>query len=741
MTGVLLFPKIARTLGLLGYGPIPIKRGTKQPATEGWQKGGFAARAHEFEGAYTGILTRDTPGIDIDVSDPELVRQIVGIVCDVLGCHVLDLPARVGMAPRTLLMCRTDQPFTKRSTAAYELPTDPVVNGELKRSRVEVLADGQQFVAYAVHPDTHQPYGWITVATPMNTHEWELVTINAAQAAEIIRRCDALLAKHGKRHGGSSTTRAVVAPPGEIDLQAREDAMRYPDTPANRARLLSALKSLDPDADNSRDQYMNVLRGLNSTGWHDWLELAKAWANGEMHGITCEKFDEDVFNNDVKGLSNDKPKNLVTVGTIFKFAKDAGWIDPRSVNLGEGGHPLAQFISLDAEPKAPRMVIPGLIAHGLVINAGAHGVGKTTTTLPLSMVAAGLHRQGDPLAPKHWRHVIYITEDPEQARRILAGIVKFGGLGLDPATVRERLHIVEARRLEPAYVAEVATVYREQFARVVDGVEVPPLVVIDTKAAVFSMEDENSNSEASAIVAMLKQSFENLPVWLVGHVAKANLTRTDVAGLTLRGASAFEADANQVLYLVKEGEQRYLVLGKTRFEPRWSEVLIQSRTATTIASDEFGDMYPLVLRWGIASPPEQSRKEAQEQAQEAQREAETTALRGEVLDVVEVAWQAGFPLNREGVKARVKRNRQEVTNSIENLLSERWLHEVVIPTKERTNPKRSAFLVTLTTEERESTINAKGLPLAKLVVPESWRKPAAPSVPAPVRTGVAHGNK
>lgn len=126
-------------------------------------------------------------------------------------------------------------------------------------------------------------------------------------------------------------------------------------------------------------------------------------------------------------------------------------------------HPLARYVDLDAEPMAPRYVIPGFIGYGLVIFAGTHGVGKTTTLLPLAMVAAGLHGHGDPLAPKHWRHVVYITEDTEQARRILAGIVKFGGLGLDVDTVRERLHIVEARRLEPSYVAEVATTYREQF--------------------------------------------------------------------------------------------------------------------------------------------------------------------------------------------------------------------------------------------------------------------------------------
>lgn len=395
-------------------------------------------------------------------------------------------------------------------------------------------------------------------------------------------------------------------------------------------------------------------------------------------------------------------------------------------------HPLARYVDLDAEPMAPRFVIPGFIGYGLVIFAGTHGVGKTTTLLPLAMVAAGLHGHGDPLAPKHWRHVIYITEDTEQARRIVAGIVKFGGLGLDVGTVRERLHIVEARRLEPSYVAEVATTYREQFARIVDGVEVPPLVVMDTKSAVFSIEEENSNSEASAIVAMLKQSFQSLPVWLVGHVAKANMSRGDVVGLALRGASAFEADANQVLYLAKEGEARYLVRGKTRFEAEWPELQIESKTAATMARDEYGDTQAVTLRWGVASPPEQSRKEAQEQAQEAARKAEAAALRDEVRDVVEVAWMGGFPLNREGVKAKVKRNRAEVTDTIENLLAERWLHEVAIPPKERTNPKRAAFLVNLTTEEHEAARRGEGMPPAKLEVPASWRKPAAPSVPGAV---------
>ena len=402
-------------------------------------------------------------------------------------------------------------------------------------------------------------------------------------------------------------------------------------------------------------------------------------------------------------------------------------------------HPLARFVDFDGSAKPPRWVIPGFIGHGVVVVAGAHGVGKTTAMLPLALVAAGLH--GDELMPRQWRHVIYITEDVEQARRILAGIVGFGGLDISLESVRERLHIVDAIRLDPAFVAQVGTAYREQFTRTVDGVEVLPLVVLDTKSAVLALENENDNSEASSMMAALKQGFAGLPVWLIGHVAKANLTRSDVTGLSSRGASAIEGDANQTLFLVREGDARYLVLGKTRFEPRWPELEITSHTATAPATDEFGNVETVVMRWGIAAPAEMSRKEAAEQATERQSKEDEATLRLDIRDAVEVAWLAGNPLNREGVKAKSKRKHSDAIACLESLLAERWLHEVFVPAKERLHPRKSSFFVNLTTEEHEAALAGAGLPAAKLAIPESWRKPPVSIMPAPEQeSGMDGGN-
>lgn len=388
-------------------------------------------------------------------------------------------------------------------------------------------------------------------------------------------------------------------------------------------------------------------------------------------------------------------------------------------------HPLANFVDIDGRPKPPRWVIPGFIGHGVTVIAGAHGVGKTTALLPLAMTAAGLH--GDELLPSQWRHVVYITEDVEQVRRILAGIVGYLKISLD--LIRERLHIVEAVRLDPAYVAAVGATYRAQFNRTVEGVDVLPLVVLDTKSAVLAIANENDNSEASGMMSALKQGFNGLPVWLIGHVAKPNVGRAEVAALSSRGASAIEGDANQTVFLVKEGERRYLLLGKIRFEARWSELEITSFTAQTAELDEFGNWETVHMRWGIAAPAERSRKVATEQATEQRRKDDEARLRQEIRDAVDEAWLLGNPLNRAGVKSKIRRKKADVVAMLENLLSERWLYEVDVEAKLRAVNSKRAFLVNLTTEEHEAVLAGSGLPDSKLVVPDSWKKPAIPHVP------------
>jgi hypothetical protein len=472
------------------------------------------------------------------------------------------------------------------------------------------------------------------------------------------------------------------------------------------------LPNLDPNGGYQEWLEVGAILHHQGEGDSEWLDLWDNWSSASgkwIEGECAEKWRS--FK--TQRTNGHGPKTLATLILKAKERRQA-----TTYKSPDGTHVLARFVEIDGELKQPTWVIPGFIGVGVVVIAGAHGAGKTTAILPLAMIAAGLIPSA--LAPLHWRHVIYVTEDVEQAKRIITGIVKYGGLGISLELVKERLHIVEAVRLNPAAVAEVGDTYKDQFVREIDGAKVLPLLVLDTKSAVLALENENDNAEASAMMAAMKQAFGGITVWLIGHAAKEGLNRRDVK--SSRGASAVDADANQTVFLIVESGKRYLVQGKTRFEPRWPELEITSFTHEAIAPDEFGNLEPLTLRWGIAAPPIQSRKDASKNAAEVTRIEKEACLRQEIISKVEEGWDEGTPLNKTNVTKQIKRKKSEVVAVLDGLLTEGKLHEVEVPSQFRINNSKSRFLVSLTETEREAYLLDGTVPSNKKAVPASWRK-------------------
>lgn len=399
-------------------------------------------------------------------------------------------------------------------------------------------------------------------------------------------------------------------------------------------------------------------------------------------------------------------------------------------------HPLANFLSFDLTPRAPSWVLDGVIEEGVVVIAGMRGIGKTTTIAPLSLVAAGLHAFGDPMAPKAWRHVIYLTEHAAQVFRVLAGLVRFGGLGISEADVAERFHVVSTVRMQPEDVVSVASEYMAKFARVHRGVTLRPLVVFDTWSASFALESENDNSETGRAVACLKQRFEDMPVWIVAHMAKTAQGRSDVVNLSARGAGALEADTIQNLYLVHEGEgedaKRFLSLkGKKRFEPKHGdEFEIESHHATVEALDAWGDTERTELRWNTLKPVAANRHTLKAEAKANEAKEAQTQLRAAILSRLDIARMTGEPLNRSGLKAAVKGFQgQSIGDTVELLVNEGWIVEVDIPASQRINVNKKAFLVGLKEEERRMLLAGQTLPPEVLAIPPAWKKAEIPSVP------------
>lgn len=516
------------------------------------------------------------------------------------------------------------------------------------------------------------------------------------------------------------------------------------------SKAVEALKFISPDI--SYDEWIKV-----GQAWHDEFgEQGRApWADWSSRSAKYQG--EGDINTHWKSFH---PGGGVGIGTLFHIAAQHGYKHPKGFTRqsaysdfsgvtidNETGevlepHYLARFIELDGQTKPPRWVIPGFIEHTVVVISGSAGVGKTTALLPLALTAAGLH--GGELMPIHWRHVVYITEDVEQSKRILAGLVNHGELGIHWDDVRERFHMVPAKRLKPEVVASVGETYREMFTRMVNGVEILPLVVLDTKSAVLDVEDENSNSEASKMMAALKQGFNDLPIWLTGHVAKALKNNTEE--LSSRGAGAIEADANQTMFLKKDaGGKRWLENDKRRFEQKWPRVDLISNTKSIMAVDEFGNPEEVTLRWAIAEPGEVPNKELADQ-RKAERSEQEEKLRLEntrygLLNKAVEAWNLGNPRSKTGLKSAIGVNAAFALKVMESLFHERWLHEIDVPSGERLNQAKKSYVIGLTTPEHGALLAGEDVLPKYRVIPASWKKTPIPLVPAVLESGPENGLK
>ncbi len=255
-----------------GYEVIPIVPGEKRPYGKRWQtydgtEEGVLDWIKSDKGGYgVGIKTKHTPAVDIDVLDAKVVAEIEEMVSNILGKGM----ARVGLPPKTMLVYQTDEPFPKVDTGFW-------VDDKGRKVKVEILGDGQQFVAAHIHPDTGKPYQWLNGHSVLKTPRDDLPIIRQSHADAIREASIQIFVKHG----WTKYTNAVK----------RLDASGYdPDDPfaAVRARtdisddkLFTQLMKVPGNEDYETwffcgmslfHQYDGGQQGLDL--WHQWSSTA-----------------------------------------------------------------------------------------------------------------------------------------------------------------------------------------------------------------------------------------------------------------------------------------------------------------------------------------------------------------------------------------------------------------------------------------------------------------------------------
>jgi hypothetical protein len=174
----------ALRLRLLSIGYTPLPAHGKEIYLTGWASltptpDDIAGWKRHPDWSNTGIATRNTPAIDIDIIDVAIATVIDNLVFDHFGRRNGVILRRVGRAPKRAILFQAPEPFTKR------LAVFDTAGADGKLPRIEILASGQQLIAYGIHPDTKRPYLW-EPAGPMQVPVKQLPVITAKTADQFL---------------------------------------------------------------------------------------------------------------------------------------------------------------------------------------------------------------------------------------------------------------------------------------------------------------------------------------------------------------------------------------------------------------------------------------------------------------------------------------------------------------------------------------------------------------------------
>lgn len=391
MTGP--FKKYGKALVTNGYSIIPIPTGSKGPKLPDWQALSLKT-AEEFDafvkGTYRverdgspvnlpnvrendgiGIQTKHTPAVDIDCLDEQIVEDMLQWCYDNLG----DAPLRIGKAPKSLLVYAASTPFTKVTSARYWNPNTPDIDPKKKvGQRLEILGDGQQFVAYHIHPETNEPYRWVKDwEEPLEVDALDLPVITPEHARlaclEFERLCEAA---GWERIGDGSAQKAAGS--GDAENDALAEVLPPEETEREVERVREALKAISGDIASTYDydQWRNVLFALKWTRWDCAESLARTWSE------TSDKHNTKEFNVVWRGAQKRDRGREITLGSVFKLAKDCGWDASRTMSEEEIAE---QFESIEA-------MIAALASVDNTRKA-VQDILKKMASLPLSTTAEG----------------------------------------------------------------------------------------------------------------------------------------------------------------------------------------------------------------------------------------------------------------------------------------------------------------------------------------------------------------
>lgn len=415
--------------------------------------------------------------------------------------------------------------------------------------------------------------------------------------------------------------------------------------------------------------------------WDDWSQKS-------------DKYEREVMQARWDSFSPaDGTSATVSYRTIFYHAKMAGWYNPAFID--REGASLDDFEAIEdgerpphaleqpwqGDPgRYPNYLIDGVLCAELSLLAAYPGTGKTTALAQLALIVAGFV-EVEGLDVDAYRNVVFISEHPEQVAQILEAACRHYRL---PGHYSDRIRLVSAVRMRAAAIVRASW---EDMAvtHTINGVtaDLLPWVILDTQAAVIELMDENDNTEASKVVAEIKQGLirKGYPVTICAHTSKAH-KHGRAEDMTARGASAWEGDVMQVLYLSKDKDgTRFIEVEapKHRFTVKVHSLQIQIHRDMMAMVDMWNrhreekvywvDLIPLdgEQRMEIAELADIEAEEAEERRSAMRRDM----MRDEIIELI----RRSEP-NMAGIRDAVKGKNAALTEIINELVVLRKVEKV-----------------------------------------------------------------
>jgi hypothetical protein len=296
-------------------------------------------------GAGVGLLARNFPAVDIDVTDAGAAERVRTFTVEKLGAG----PARYGNAPKLLLMYRTEVSMAKRRIS-LRLPSSDDSHA------VEFLADGQQYVVAGQHPKTGKPYRFADGHVPDPN---QLVVINQAMvdaywsalASFVTDELggEIIVGKVGRSQPRDAAERQLMAP--VIALAADEPRLRE----AMAGVVADDLTIADRAGSEPRVGFMDDVRAALADNWNA-VQLING---GSVHDSQLQ------FGGDCARAGLDESEAGALTRALLEKAKQLGFVDgeryrarmvdaPRTVGSGyrEAYRRMAGSVVLLAAPGA-----------------------------------------------------------------------------------------------------------------------------------------------------------------------------------------------------------------------------------------------------------------------------------------------------------------------------------------------------------------------------------------------------